>query len=219
MMNVMEIRRLFINDYKLLLSRNETPNTIELMGESFIASEDAIFGTPDKDYIRREIAWYESKHHSINKMEPPVPKIWEDIAGVAGYVNSNYGKEIYTFEDRNNSTQYKNVVDELKADPYSRRAIMMYAGKTAYRDRNIYGCNDMLCTIYVQCMIRDDMLRYLVNMRSCDVVFGYKNDYPWHRHVAEKLIKDLGLQSYSILWHAGSLHIYKKHYKLIDEWM
>ena len=34
--------------------------TVEICNAAFIANEDAIFGTPNQDYIERELKWYRS---------------------------------------------------------------------------------------------------------------------------------------------------------------
>ena len=40
--------------------------TIEMIGASFIADEEAIFGTPNDEYIDAEIEWYNSQSTNIN---------------------------------------------------------------------------------------------------------------------------------------------------------
>ena len=40
--------------------------TIEMIGASFIADEEAIFGTPNDEYIDAEIEWYDSQSTNIN---------------------------------------------------------------------------------------------------------------------------------------------------------
>jgi len=38
---------------------------LEIRSASFVADEPAIFGTPNEDYIRRELAWYESQSLNV----------------------------------------------------------------------------------------------------------------------------------------------------------
>ena len=52
-------------------------------------------------------------------------------------------------------------------------------------------------------------------MRSNDVVFGYKNDYAWQKHVLDMLAADLFVEPGEIYWNAGSLHVYSRHFHLI----
>ena len=39
--------------------------TIELVGASFLADEDAIFGDVNWDYVAREIQWYDSMSRKV----------------------------------------------------------------------------------------------------------------------------------------------------------
>jgi len=47
-------------------------------------------------------------------------------------------------------------------------------------------------------------------------VFGYKNDRAWQQHVLEKMANDLSIEPGDLLWNAGSLHVYSRHYHLVD---
>jgi thymidylate synthase len=64
-------------------------------------------------------------------------------------------------------------------------------------------------------MIRYGRLNAVVQMRSNDVVFGYRNDYAWQKHVLQKLAKDLGVVEGDIYWNAGSLHVYERHFNMV----
>jgi len=66
-------------------------------------------------------------------------------------------------------------------------------------------------------LIRNDKLHALVNMRSNDVIYGYKNDFAWQQYVALQLCDELGIQLGDIIWNVGSLHIYERHFHLIKE--
>ena len=52
------------------------------------------------------------------------------------------------------------------------------------------GKNDFICTNAVTYYIRDNCLQSVVQMRSNDVVFGYKNDYAWQLYVLEQMVSD-----------------------------
>ena len=70
--------------------------------------------------------------------------------------------------------------------------------------------------ISVQYFIRDNSLIALVQMRSNDVVFGYKNDKAWQDNIHTILAKDLKRNKGQMIWHAGSLHVYERHFSLIS---
>ena len=56
-------------------------------------------------------------------------------------------------------------------------------------------------------------------MRSNDAIFGFKNDYAWQYHVQTKLAQELGLVRGTIHWNAGSLHVYERHFYLVDHYV
>mgnify|MGYP000043346283 CR=1 FL=1 len=180
---------------------------------SFLADEDAIFGTPNQEYIQREIDWYNSMSLNVADLDP-TPKIWEMISSNIGMIHSNYGHLIYSHA---NGKQYDNVKLELSKNPDSRRAVMIYIRPTMHQEYNIDSMSDFICTNAVQYMIRDNKLQAVVQMRSNDVVFGYRNDYAWQKYVLDKLANDLNVESGDIYWNVGSLHVYERHFNFIEE--
>jgi thymidylate synthase len=185
---------------------------LEIRSASFVADEPSIFGTPNQDYIDRELAWYESQSLNVNDIPGGPPTIWKQVADKHGYINSNYGWCVFS---KQNGSQYDNVVKELTAHPYSRRAVMIYTRPKMWEDYNLDGMSDFMCTNAVQYMIRYGRLNAVVQMRSNDVVFGYRNDYAWQKHVLQKLAKDLGVVEGDIYWNAGSLHVYERHFNMV----
>lgn len=185
---------------------------LEICSANFLADEAAIFGTPNQDYIRREIEWYESLSRNVNDIPGGPPAIWKQVADKNGMINSNYGWCIWSPE---NGSQYAKVLNELKEQPNSRRAVMIYTRPSMWEDYNSDGMSDFMCTNAVQYMLRYGKLFAVVQMRSNDVVFGYKNDYAWQKHVLDMLANDLGVVPGDIYWNAGSLHVYERHFDLI----
>ena len=194
--------------------------TLELIGASFIANEPSIFGEVNWDYVGREIAWYDSLSLKVADIPGGAPKIWQQVASKDGEINSNYGWCIYS---EANHKQYWSVLLELLANPNSRRAVMIYTRPTMHKDYSRDGMSDFMCTNTVQYLIRQDKVHAVVQMRSNDVVFGYKNDRAWQSEVLNRLIVDLnqkGDNNYSagdIIWNVGSLHVYERHFNLITQ--
>lgn len=185
---------------------------IEVIGATFVADEPAIFGTVNTEYVQREIEWYESRSLNVNDIPGGTPKAWTAAASRHGQINSNYGFLIW---DKANHDQYNNVLAELKNNPYSRRAVMIYTRPSIWYEHSREGMSDFICTNAVQYFIRDGKLISVVQMRSNDVVFGYKNDKFWQDHVHVKLARDLDVEVGDMIWHAGSLHVYSRHFDLI----
>jgi thymidylate synthase len=214
MYNVATIRKIMtakLGDKRFVTDKSGV-KTIELVGYSFLADEPAIFGKPNNDYIERELEWYESKSLYVNDIPGKTPPIWEQISNVHGIINSNYGYLIYS---EANGNQYERVLEALRADQNTRRAVMIYQRPSMHDDYNSEGMSDFICTNAVQYLVREGKLVAIVQMRSNDAYFGYRNDYAWQRHVQTKLANELGLEAGNLVWNAGSLHLYERHFNLV----
>tara|TARA_B100001063_G_C16716368_1_gene530965 strand:- start:34 stop:711 length:678 start_codon:yes stop_codon:yes gene_type:complete len=193
--------------------------TIEIIGANFIADKPAIFGTPNQEYIEQELRWYDSKSTNINDIyddrEPP--QAWQYSANKHGEINSNYGHLIWSSKY---FKQYDKVLNELLINPDSRRASMIYQRPSIWKEYKENGKNDFICTNAVTYYIRDNALHCVVQMRSNDVIFGYRNDYAWQKHVFDMLRDDLYYQGVPlelghIHWQVQNLHVYERHFDLV----
>jgi thymidylate synthase len=212
---VSDVRKKFVQKFKdnEFVTDKTGVKTIEIINASFIADEVAIFGTPNQDYINREIQWYRSQSLSVNDLVP-TPEIWKMISSDDGKIHSNYGHLVHS---ASNHHQYKRVREHLSLDQNSRRAVMIYTRPTMHLEYNLNGMSDFICTNAVQYLIRNDKLHAVVQMRSNDVVFGYRNDYAWQEYTLNKLAQDLKVEAGTIHWNVGSLHVYERHFKFIEE--
>ena len=214
---VSDIRKHFIGELNdgIFTTDKTGQNTIELLGATFLADEPAIFGTPSEEYISREIDWYVSGSTNIRDIyggDTAPPQAWQYAADDHGNINSNYGHLIF---DDKYYRQYDNVVVELLNNPDSRRASMVYQRPSIWVEYNQNGKNDFICTNAVTYYIRNDELQSVVQMRSNDVVFGYKNDYAWQQYVLKQLAADLDIEPGYIIWQVQNLHVYERHFHLV----
>jgi thymidylate synthase len=225
MTKVSNIREIFLEKYlKNEITRNESgslsgADTIEICGASFLADSPAIFGTPNEDYIAREIEWYLSQSLNVNDIPGKVPKIWKAVSGWDGRINSNYGFLVF---HKDNHYQYDAALNELVRNPASRRASIIYNRPTIHDEWDLHDMRDFICTNVVQYLIRDNALHVIVQMRSNDAWAGYRNDYAWQKFVQNKMIDDYhdltgkNLHRGSIIWQVASLHIYQSQFYLLD---
>jgi len=213
-----DIAEIFVNalEAKQFTIDKTGQKTIEIIGASFLADKPAIFGTVNESYVNAELKWYESESTNINDIYPESdkepPQAWQYTANVHGEINSNYGHLIYSEKYHN---QFENVVIELHKNKDSRRASMIYQRPSIWKEYNENGKNDFICTNAVTYYIRDDRLNCVVQMRSNDVVFGYKNDFAWQQFVLNELAEELSVESGDIVWQAQNLHVYERHFDLV----
>lgn len=220
MNRVSDIRAKLIEKYKneeFVIDKTGV-KTIELIGESFIVDEDWIIRPPNYEYIEREIQWYESQSLYVEDIPGQTPVIWKQVADKNGKINSNYGYLIWSEE---NGRQYEHVLNELKKNPNSRRASMIYNRPTMHSDYCTDGMSDFICTYANNFLIRNDKLVSHYLMRSNCAIFGANNDFAWARYVQQKLAHDLDIALGDLIWTASSLHVYEYHFchieKLIQE--
>ena len=119
--------------------------------------------------------------------------------------------------------QLDNVIEELRKDPDSRRAVMHINQPHDLRMAVMSGSKDVPCTLSIQLLIRDRKLHMVVNMRSNDVVWGLPYDVFSFTCLQEAFlymlqergipVDDLGLYHH----HAGSLHVYDTHFELAKD--
>lgn len=221
-MKVNDIRNFFVEELK----NNRVVSThsgkmIEIIGASFEADEEAIFGVPNQEYINAEIKWYETQSNNINDLAEiygKSPAAWQYSANKNGEINSNYGLLIFSEQYHN---QYRNVLRELCIDQNSRRASMIYTRPSIWVEYNQHNKNDFICTNSVTYYIRDGELHCVVQMRSNDCIFGYRNDYAWQEYVQSLLVSDLRDRSLhvrqgKIFWQVQNLHVYERHFDLVQ---
>ena len=225
--NTEDILKLFKNKYKNDEFRG---NTVELQNIHFICDKDYIVREPNYDYAKREIEWYESQSLNVNDIPGDTPKIWKQVATSLGYINSNYGWCIF---GEDNGKQYEHCLKSLLKDHMTRQAVMIYTRPQMQTDWNKNEMHDFMCTHYVHCFLNEVQhpennvevyeLKYIVYQRSCDAVFGFNNDFQWHKYVYDKLYNDLieaGIPMSEnkpfIEYNCGSLHVYDRHFKHLE---
>jgi len=220
---VSDIRKHFIDELKneRFTEDRTGQKTIELLGASFIADEPAIFGTPNQEYIDRELDWYRSESTNINDIygdEREPPKAWQLSANRHGEINSNYGHLIFS---PGYYSQFNKALGELIRNPDSRRASMIYTRPSIWEEYNENEKNDFICTNSVTYYIRDGAVHCVVQMRSNDLVFGYKNDYAWQEYLLNRFVEVYNhmthdvLKSGNIYWQVQNLHVYERHFNLV----
>ena len=221
---VSNIRQFFIDELKdeAFTIDKTGQKTIEMLGASFVADQPAIFGEPSQEYIDKEIAWYESMSTNINDIygeERDAPAAWKYAADKHGNINSNYGKLVFSEEYYQ---QFQSAVFELDKNRDTRRSTMVYTRPSIWTEYNKGGMSDFICTNAVTYYIRNDMLHAVVQMRSNDVVFGYKNDYAWQRYMMQKvcnMYNDINpfdeINPGMLFWQVQNLHVYERHFNLV----
>lgn len=119
------------------------------------------------------------------------------------------GNWAYTYHSRYVS-QYKFIVDELKRNPYSRRAVM------DIRAPEDMGSEEPACLQHIQYFIRDNKLHCKVLFRSNDACKAtFMNAFALIM-LQKRIADELGIEVGSYTHRANSFHCYERDYDLLN---
>ena len=187
-------------------------NTRALFNVSFTLLDptDKVITTPQRkfnvDYAEFENIWYESGDRDASEISERA-KIWKQmmVPGTSNVV-SNYG----FFWNKNN--QLDRVIQELKTNPQSRRAIIVHYD---INELDLYKY-DTPCNVILNFYIKNNKLELTIFARSIDLWFGFGNDQYCFAKLMERVSEQLGIQIGPMNWFITNLHIYPRHYNLLS---
>lgn len=207
----------------------------ELIGASFTLENprDRIIVSPVRNvnygFAVGELAWYLRGDTDLETMLY-YNKRMSQFSDDGKTINSAYGNRMFKSRwqlpaltpggPEPTVSQFMNVVEELRKDPDSRRAIMHINEPYDLLRAVLGGSKDVPCTLSIQLLIRDRKLHMIVNMRSNDVVWGLPYDVFSFTCLQEAFLYTLQKQGVpvddlgSYHHHAGSLHLYDTHFDM-----
>ena len=165
-------------------------------------------------YMVAELLWYLSGNNQTEWISK-YSAFWKDISDDGKTANSAYGARLFQPHPKiaqGRLNQWEYVIEELKRDPDSRRAVM----HLRVPDDSIDAKLDVPCTLALQFFIRDGKLHQVANMRSSDVIFGIAYDIPAFTLFQELLANELGVDVGTYTHTSNSLHIYERHFAMAE---
>ncbi len=163
-------------------------------------------------YMVAELIWYLSGDNSTDWISK-YSAFWKDISDDGVTANSAYGARLFKPHDKiaqGRYTQLDYVLEELRRDPDSRRAVM----HLRVPDDSIDAKLDVPCTLALQFFIRNGALHQVANMRSSDLIFGIAYDIPAFTIFQELIANELGVKMGTYTHTSNSLHIYERHFDM-----
>ena len=168
-------------------------------------------------YIAAEFLWYFAGRNDLSFIER-FAKFWQHVANEDGTLNSAYGNLIFTKKNEHNISQWEWAYNSLVEDKDTRQAIMHFNMPEHQRRGN----KDFVCTLTGIFQIRENKLNFTVNMRSNEAILGTPTDIPFFCVLQIQMLEllkstypDLELGTYTHFAH--SLHIYERHFQLVEE--
>ena len=221
MLNVEQVRALYADMlyHGQVMDSGKSGKMLEMIGLAFIADEDNIFGKINYEYADAELEWFKSMSRNVDDLFEIWGKkvqIWDMIADDDRMTNSNYG---HLAMHPDNGSQMDRAIETLKRDRTSRQATTIYTRPTIHDEWNTNGMSDFICTNAVMYNIRGDHLITTVQMRSNDLIFGYRADMHWHKWASQKIADELGAKVGYTMWQVASAHIYERHFPLVQQFI
>ena len=197
----------------LMETRNIRGNTIELCNYSFVINYlDCEYislktGKTDLTYLAAELLWYWSGRNDTDFIGK-FASMWKKLSDDGQTNNSAYG---YILTKKHGFNQVNKIIELLKVDPYSRRAIL----NINVPNKNVIETKDEPCTICLNYQIRNGKLHCTCIMRSNDMNFGLRNDLGFFIYLQKYIAKQLDVPVGTYTHFAMSIHFYDKDTKFV----
>lgn len=165
-------------------------------------------------YLCAEATWYFAGRKDVAWIAPYSP-FWLDVTEDGVSANSAYGSRIFAKHDRidnGSHIQYDRVLEELRRDHDSRRAVIYLTQSSDH-----FHCKkDIGCATTLQAFIRDKKLHMTATLRSNDVILGVPYDVSAFTLIQEMLANDLDVELGSYHHFASSMHCYERNYEIAE---
>lgn len=201
--------------YDLLNSTNDSHESRDGDVHSEVLNAITVINDPTKNIMKDpvrnlsmrygigELLWYLSANNKLSQIQK-YTKGWDRMTDDGVTVNSNYG---YCITKKYGFDQLEFVINELKKNPNSRRAVIHI------KEPSNKPSNDVNCTVCLQFFIREGKLYMTTYMRSNDVWFGFPYDVFQFTclQIYLSMVLEVELGTYTHI--AGSLHLYERNVK------
>lgn len=188
-------------------------NTLELSNISFTITDITkniltIRENFSLSYYLGESVWYGAGKNDVEFISK-FGKIWEKLSDDGLVNNSAYG---YILKRKHNFDQIEKMIELLKKDPNSRRAVM----NINIPNENVIETKDEMCTIALQFLLRDGQLNMTGIMRSNDVSTGTPYDIFYFTELQKYVANELGVKYGTYTHFVSSVHIYDRDIEKIE---
>ena len=188
-------------------------NSLELNNYMFTVDdiEDNVVTLKTRDtsltYLAAELLWYWQSRNDVDFIGK-FAKLWKRISDDGKTSNSAYG---YLLQEKHGFNQIETIIDLLKKDPSSRRAVL----NLNVPNPDVATTKDEICTICLNYFIRDGKLHCTGMMRSNDIIFGLTYDITYFTQLQKYIARRLEIPTGSYTHFATSIHGYDKDFDKI----
>lgn len=180
--------------------------TIDDISEEYVS---LLSGGTNLSYAAAELLWYMSGRNDL-KFISNFASLWEKVSDDGKTSNSAYG---YILQHKHGFNQIEKIIELLKKDPNSRRAII----NINVPNKNRIETKDDPCTICLSYRIRDGKLDSTAIMRASDCRYGLLNDLIFFISLQKYIANRLNLKYGSYTHFSISMHMYMLDMKFVKD--
>ena len=160
--------------------------------------------------IIHELLWFLKGDTNIAYLKENGVKIWDEWADENGELGPVYGKQWRSWESKSGATidQIKNVLDQIKNKPDSRRMIV-----SAWNVEDIETMALPPCHALFQFYVADGKLSCQLYQRSADVFLGVPFNIASYALLTMMIAQVNGLEYGDFVHTLGDAHLYSNHFE------
>ncbi len=163
--------------------------------------------------IIHELLWFLRGETNVKYLQEHGVSIWDEWADENGELGPVYGKQWRSWPaaDGRNIDQLSLVLEQLKANPNSRR-ILVSAWNVGELDRMAL----LPCHALFQFYVADGRLSCQLYQRSADALLGVPFNIASYALLTHMIAQQVGLQVGDFVWTGGDCHLYLNHLEQAD---
>nr|MBV6630783.1 thymidylate synthase [Oceanococcus sp. HetDA_MAG_MS8] len=160
--------------------------------------------------IIHELLWFLSGDTNIGYLKDNGVSIWDEWADDNGDLGPVYGSQWRSWPNYNGGhiDQIQRVLDDLRANPNSRRHIV-----SAWN----VGLVDQMalppCHLLFQFYVAEGRLSCMLYQRSCDFFLGVPFNIASYSLLTHMVAQQVGLDVGDFVWTGGDVHLYSNHFE------
>jgi thymidylate synthase len=159
-----------------------------------------------------EFLWYLSKSNDVEFVKYYINGYEKyNKPNCEGKIDGGYGPRLFNLHGQYD--QVKNVIDLLRKNPFSRRAVIQI-----FDGEDLVKYDEIPCTCTLQFLIRSGKLHLVTYMRSNDAYLGLPHDVFAFTMIQEIIARSLGVDVGYYYHDVGSLHLYYNDKKKVEKY-
>lgn len=161
-----------------------------------------------------ELLWFMAGDTNIKYLQDNGVKIWDAWADEDGDLGPVYGKQWRRWETADGRVidQLSNVIDAIKANPYSRRHIVSAWNPADVDDMALPPCHCLF-----QFHVADGKLSCQLYQRSADIFLGVPFNIASYALLTYMMAKQCDLEPGDFVHSFGDAHIYSNHFEQVKK--